>query len=259
MIASARDGSFARLTHALYMRSVAHTSIGEYVKGAQLAGEARAAATASGSPTAHAQASYALGLALESTNPIEATEHLRRAVDLARDAGNRWIEAFALTEVLWLRAREGEPREALGRYTDVIELWYRGGDWANQWLSLRHVFGILLQLRAHLGAATLHGALTAAGASYALPFEAADAEHLSALVDDLRQRLGASSFASAVRRGATLTDGGIIEFVREQIYALSGPNGDNPEAKPRDPDATQQELPLVRRQGAVKAATASDL
>ena len=104
-----RDGSPARLTHALYMRSVAHTSIGEYVKGAQLAGEARAAATTSGSPTAHAQASYALGLALESTNPIEATEHLRRAVDLARDADNRWIEAFALTEVLWLRAREGEP------------------------------------------------------------------------------------------------------------------------------------------------------
>ncbi len=225
MIASARGGSSARLTHSLYMRSVAHTSIGEYVKGAQLAGEARAAATASGSPTAHAQASYALGLALESTNPIEATEHLRRAVDLARVAGNRWIEAFALTEVLWLRSREGEPREALGRYADVIELWYRGGDWANQWLSLRHVFGILVQLRAHLGAATLHGALSAAGAAYALPFEAADAEHLNALAEDLRRHLGAGAFAAAVRRGATLSDGEIIEFAREQIDALSSTTG----------------------------------
>ncbi len=163
MIESARQGSAGRLAHALYMRSVAHTSLGEYVKGAQLAGEARAAADTSGSPTARAQASYALGLALESTSPTEAAEHLRRAVELAESAGNRWIQAFALTEVLWLRAREGEPREALARYADVVELWYRGGDWANQWLSLRHVFGILVQLHAHLGAATLHGALERGG------------------------------------------------------------------------------------------------
>jgi predicted ATPase/DNA-binding SARP family transcriptional activator len=221
MIASAREGSAARLTHALYMRSVAHTSLGENVKGAQLAGEAHANAITSGSPTAHAQASYALGLALESSNPEEAATHLRDAVDLAREAGNRWIQAFALTEVLWLRAREGDPRGALAGYSDVIELWYRGGDWANQWLSLRHVFGILVELRARLGAATLHGALTAAGAAYALPFEASEAEHLSTLVDELRQQLGAGAFATAVRRGAALSDGEMIGFVRAQIHALS--------------------------------------
>ena len=55
-------------------------------------------------------------------------------------------------------ARATHARRSRG-YADVIDLWYRGGDWANQWLSLRHVFGILVQLRAHLGAATLHGAL----------------------------------------------------------------------------------------------------
>ncbi|MGZ4692314.1 MAG: BTAD domain-containing putative transcriptional regulator [Acidimicrobiales bacterium] len=223
MIASARSGSPARLTHALYMRSVSYTSLGDSVKGAELAGEARAAATASGSPTALAQALYALGLALESTDPIEAGALLQRSADVARDAGNRWIQAFALTEVLWLEAREGRPREALARYADVVEIWYRGGDWANQWLSLRHVFGILVQLRAHLGAATLHGALTAAGAAYALPFEAADAERITSLVDDLRDRLGASAFASAVRRGTTLNDGEIIDLVHEQIRALAGP------------------------------------
>ncbi|MGZ6998117.1 MAG: BTAD domain-containing putative transcriptional regulator [Acidimicrobiia bacterium] len=221
MVASARTGSPARLTHALYMRSVAHTSLGENVKGAQLAGEALAAAATSGSPTAHAQANYALGLALESTDPAAASAHLEEAVDLARDAGNRWIEAFALTEVLWLRAREGDHHGALAGYADVVELWYRGGDWANQWLSLRHVFGILVELRAHLGAATLHGALAAAGAAYALPFEAADAEHLSTLVDELRQQLGAGPFAAAVRKGAGLSDARIIELVHEQIQAVA--------------------------------------
>lgn len=223
MVESARrEGSPARLAHALYMRSVAHTSLGEYVKGAQLAGEAAAAARASGSPTARAQAEYALGLALESANPEEASEHLRESVELARAAGNRWIEAFALTEVLWLQARQGEPRAALAGYADVVELWYRGGDWANQWLSLRHVFGILVQLRAHLGAATLHGGLSAAGAAYALPLEAADREHLTALVEELRTRLGASAFATAVRHGASLRDGELVDFARQQIHALSG-------------------------------------
>jgi hypothetical protein len=123
--------------------------------------------------------------------------------------------------VLWLEARQGHPREALARYIDVIDLWYRGGDWANQWLSLRHVFGILVQLRADLGAATLHGALTAAGSAYALPFEAVDAQRINDLVDDLRARLGAAAFASAVRRGSSLSDGEIIEFVRAQIRGLA--------------------------------------
>jgi hypothetical protein len=222
MLESARGGSPARLAHALYMRSVSFTSLGDTIKGAQLAGESRAAAVRSGSPTANAQASYALGLSLESSDPVEAAAHLQRAADVAQGAGNRWIQAFALTEVLWLEARQGRPREALARYADVVDLWYRGGDWANQWLSLRHVFGILVQLRDHHGAATLHGALTAAGAAYALPFEASDAEHLSALVDDVREGLGPAAFASTVRRGASMTDAQIIEFVREQIHALSG-------------------------------------
>jgi predicted ATPase/DNA-binding SARP family transcriptional activator len=221
MLASAREGSPARLAHALYMRSVACTSVGDSIKGAQFAGEARAAAERSGSPTANAQASYALGLSLESTDPVEAVAHLEHAADLAEGAGNRWIQAFALTEVLWLEAREGRPRDALARYADVVDLWYRGGDWANQWLSLRHVFGILAQLRDYHGAATLHGALTAAGAAYALPFEASDAERISALVGDVRDGLGPAAFASTVRRGASMTDAQIIDFVREQIGALS--------------------------------------
>jgi hypothetical protein len=221
MIDSARQGSPARLAHALYMRSVAYTSVGDNLKGQQFAKKASAAARASGSPTANAQASYALGLALESTDPAEAAVHLEQAADLARQAGNRWIEAFALTEVLWLQARQNLPRAALARYSDVIDLWYRGGDWANQWLSLRHVFGILMQLRDYHGAATLHGALSAAGASYALPFEASDAQHISNLVDDLRQKLGPATFASTVRRGASMSDGDIIAFVRGQIRALS--------------------------------------
>jgi hypothetical protein len=222
MLASARaSGSAARLAHALYMRSVAQTSIGDSVRGAHLAGEARAAADACGSPTARAQVAYALGLALESTDPTEALEHLRLAADTAAAAGNRWVEAFALTEVLWLQARNGEPARALAGYSDVVDLWYRGGDWTNQWLSIRHIFGILVQIHAHESAAIVHGALVAAGAAYALPFEPADAERLNVLVDELRHELGAARFAAAVRRGAAMSDAETIHFVRDEIERLT--------------------------------------
>jgi predicted ATPase/DNA-binding SARP family transcriptional activator len=221
MVESAKTGSAGRLAHACYMRSVAHTMLGDSQNGSRFAEMSRRAASKSGSPTALAQALYATGVALTMTEPEEAKVMLQEAVDVARDAGNRWIQAFALTEVLQLEAGQGRSRQALKRYTDVIDLWYRGGDWANQWLSLRHVFGILVQLRADLGAATLHGALTAAGAAYALPFRLADADRISLLADDLRTRLGGAAFASAVRRGASLSDGDIIEFVRGQIFALT--------------------------------------
>ncbi len=220
MLADARDGSPARLAHGLYMRSVAFTSVGNPQRGVEHAEDALLAARRSGSPTALAEASYALGLALESSDEVAAATLLTQSADVAAAAGNRWIQAFALTEVLWLEARRGSPRSALAGFSDVIYLWFRGGDWANQWLSLRHVFGILVQLQDHRAAVTLHGALAAVGASYALPFEASDAERISELVGTLRDRLGAAEFAAAVRQGASMSDGEIVEFVHGRISAL---------------------------------------
>lgn len=220
MLQDARaGGSPARLTHALYMRSVAFTSVGDPDRGSAFAEEALIAARRSGSPTAQAQALYALGLSLEGRDAPAATEHLQRAAELGARAGNRWIQAFALTEVLWLQARQGASRVALDGYAAVIDMWFRGGDWANQWLSMRHVFGILVQLGDHRAAATLHGALTATGAAFALPFEQADSQRIDSLAVQLRDEMGSAEFAMAVRRGASMSDGEIVEFVQQRIRA----------------------------------------
>jgi hypothetical protein len=221
MLDDARGGSTSRLAHALYMRSVAHTSVGETQRGAELASEGLAVARRSGSPTALAQASYAMGLAFESSDEAAAATLLAQAAAVAADAGNRWVQAFALTEVLWLEARRGAPLAALSGFADVIDLWFRGGDWANQWLSLRHVFGILCQLEDDRAAATLHGALTAVGAVYALPFVADDAEQITKSVGNLREHLGSTQFAAAVRRGAAMGDGEIVEFIQGRIAVLA--------------------------------------
>ena len=221
MVDDASTGSPARLAHALYMRSVAVTSGGDPDRGGIFADQALAAARRCASPTALAQAWYALGLSLEGRDPTTAAEHLQRAAEIAAAAGNRWVQAFALTQVLSLDARRGSSRSALAGFADVIDMWFRGGDWTNQWLSLRHVFRILVQLDDNVAAATLHGALTAIGAAYALPFEASDAERIDALVDELREEMRPGEFATAVRRGASMTDGEIVEFVQARIRALT--------------------------------------
>lgn len=224
MLGSARESDDAgRIAHAMYMLSVASTSTGDSIRGAMLAGEAGEAARRVGSPTASAQASYARGLALESVDPDEAFHHLVLASDLAAGAGNRWVQAFALTEVHWLRARRDDPLTALRGYADVVDLWYRGGDWANQWLSLRRVLAILISLQAFEPAAVLHGALNAVGASHAMPFEPTDAEALERDVERLRSEFGPARLASAERRGASMTDHELVTFVKHEIALLAQP------------------------------------
>ncbi len=219
MVTSARSGSPSRLAHALYMRSVGETSVGRTVQGAILAGEARATARASGSPTAQAQASYALGLALQGSEPLESLRLLRESAQLAGAAGNRWIEAFAQTEVWWLEARTGDVRTALAGSGRVIDTWHRGGDWANLRLSLRRVFGLLVQAGDHYGAAVLHGALNASGAISALPFEPGNADDLDCDVALLRDSLGKDNYDAAVEAGASLAQSALVTFVQERIAA----------------------------------------
>lgn len=219
MVTSARSGSPARLAHALYMRSVAETSVGRTVQGAIMAGEASATARTCGSPTARAQAAYALGLALEGSDPAESLRLLRESADLAGTAGNRWIEAFADTEVWWLEARNGDVRTALNGSGVVIDTWHRGGDWANLQLSLRRVFGLLVQIGDHQTAALLHGALNASGAATALPFEPNDAHQVTSAVEQVRASLGDRGFDAAVARGASLSEAELMQLVQSTITA----------------------------------------
>jgi hypothetical protein len=204
------------------MQSIAYTTTGDSIRGAILAGKAKAAADAAGSPTAQAMADFALGLTFENTAPDEALTLLQRSSVIAGEAGNRWLTAFALTEVHSLEAQQGELLIALAGYSGVVDTWYRGGDWANQWLSLRRVLGILVELGEVVSAAVLHGALTAVGAAQAMPIEPAANERLSRSVEDIQALLGPGEFADAVRLGASMQDREIVSFIQQQIASLTG-------------------------------------
>jgi hypothetical protein len=215
--------SASLIAHAYYMRSVAETSVGDSELAATLAEFSTEAAQRSGSPTAHAQAEYAVGMSLEKKDPPQALQHLDRSVVHAESVGNRWIRAFALTESLWIRAQLGEPRDALVRYHDVVDTWFRGGDWANQWLSLRHVFAILERLEHDEIAATLYGALVAAGGMRALPVNPGTVDEVSRAVDRLEARLGATEFAEAAEQGRRMRDEEVVRFALAAITAATNP------------------------------------
>ena len=211
------------IAHGYYMRSAAETSLGDSEGGAALAHRSTNAAIQSGSPTAHAQAAYALGLSFEMTDPAHALRLLDRSVQHAEAVENRWIRSFALTESLWIRARSGEAAAALRGYHTVIDTWFRGGDWANQWLSLRYVFAIFESLEHDEVAATLHGALEAAGVMHALPVGPGTADELGRAVDRLTKRLGASEFAEAAERGRIMRDEEVVRYALAAITAATEP------------------------------------
>ena len=148
------------------------------------------------------------------TEPARARALLQRSEQLARDVGNLWFELFARTETLWLQAIEGDPLGALLGFADVISAWHRAGDWANQWLSLRHVLGICCLLGADELAATIYGALDRAGAVDAFPFQPLRPPTCARQLTELRERLGDQRFTVAEQQGHTASTSVVIDLHR---------------------------------------------
>jgi predicted ATPase len=213
------SGDEARIAHAYYMRSLAETRTAGANPGMLYAERATQAALRCRNPTAQAQAEYAVGVWMATTDPAAAREHLERSEALAHDVGNLWFELFARTETLWLEALDGEPLSALRAFADVISAWHRAGDWANQWLSLRHVLGICHLLGVDELAAVIHGALERAGAIDAFPFEPSAAAKLANTVTELRQRLGDERFTAARQQGQHASTSMVIDLIVSQLQA----------------------------------------
>ncbi len=222
MVEVARDsGDDSLLAHACYMRSVAEISVGDHDGARRLAADGDHAARRCGSPTALAQAAYATGLSCKPDNPDRTLELLVTSGRLAGAVDNRWLRAFARTEELNLRAQRGDFDLALNGFREVGDTWFSGGEWANQWLTLRHLFGVFAALGDDEIAAVLHGALDAAGATTALPFEPSGAARVNALADTVRTRYGPAAFDDAVNRGRTMRDEEVIRTTLEHLDARS--------------------------------------
>ncbi len=205
MVGAARtSGDDARLVHALYMASVGLASAGRTNESRLLADEAVSLAHRTENPTSLASALHARALTLETVDPDRASSMLEEAVAHGIAVNNRWIVAFARTELVSLAGRRGDLDGALRMAREVIDMWYRAGDWANQWLTLRHVAGVLAQRGGDDDAAMLHAAIRVASAELAMPIEASDLRRVGAILERLPETLGPVRFADAEAKGAAM-------------------------------------------------------
>jgi predicted ATPase/DNA-binding SARP family transcriptional activator len=216
-VAAEAAGVDALVAQAAYISSVARTSIGDPAGASRAAAASRQAAERCRNPTALASAAYAEGVARERSDPARALALLHESAELAASVGHRWLHGFARTEEMSLRARQGDLALALEGFRDVVDTWFRGGDWANQWLSLRHLFALFVAIGEDELAALLHGAIQGAGAIRALPFEPADAARIQELVDVLRRRM--DDFEAVVARGREMPDAEVVRLTLDRLDA----------------------------------------
>jgi hypothetical protein len=72
------------------------------------------------------------------------TENLGWA--LAASVGSKFLTGVAGMSATTLRARQGDPHEALQLFVDLIDLWERAGNWTQQWTMLRSLAATLARL-----------------------------------------------------------------------------------------------------------------
>jgi tetratricopeptide (TPR) repeat protein len=128
------SGDRSRLVHACYLGAVGHSSNGAYNEADALVARAFALAKETASPTDLASAEVARGFASRTEN--EALEAFSASERIARSAGNRWMQAFAFTEASGLLVSRGELDIGCAGLADMVGVWYRAGDWSQQWHTL---------------------------------------------------------------------------------------------------------------------------
>ena len=55
---------------------------------------------------------------------------------MAQVAGNRWMSTFAQTEMSALLLRRDDLDRGCAGLADVVDVWFRAGEWSQQWHTL---------------------------------------------------------------------------------------------------------------------------
>jgi tetratricopeptide (TPR) repeat protein len=102
---------------------------------------------------------YTEGEVVLDRDPGRALGLLDQAVALADSVGNRYLGGVARVSACSLRARTGDPAEAMGAFASVIEGWRRQGAKVQQLTTLRNLVVLLARMGSAPEAALLLGAV----------------------------------------------------------------------------------------------------
>ncbi len=149
----------------------------------------------------------------------EALEAFTASERIARTGGNRWMQAFAFTEASGLLVSRGELGPGCAGLAEMVGVWYRAGDWGQQWHTLSRCVIALDQI----GRAELAIELLGAIETHAVLGVAPMSRILHDLVFTIRNKLVDS--AGPDRAGELLVAGGtcpVDDIVLRTRRALVG-------------------------------------
>jgi predicted ATPase/DNA-binding SARP family transcriptional activator len=183
------------------------------------AAESRALARDAANPTAQAWSDFVTGEVLMTADPDRALTYLERAAATARDLDNEFIRGVAGLSAVSLRARHGDPAAASRAFVDLIDRWERGGNWRQQWTTMRHLVELFVRLGRHQAAGVVLGAIETHDADNVY---GADAERLAKLRGELQSHLG-PALKRCLDDGRTLERADVLAFVRAKLLATGHP------------------------------------
>jgi len=216
---SADDSS---LVHAYYMASIASSSIGNYNEAQRLIALSRQAARRTDSPTDLASTWMAEGFATHADADV-ALDAFATADRLARSAGNRWMSAFARAEASGLLVYRGELADGCRGLAEVVDIWYRAGEWAQQWHTLSRCVIALDQIDQQDLAAQVLGAIETHTTLGGPPVMTTLRNLAFETRDKIRTSFGESRSQDLWAAGASLPVATIVDRVRQALlgYPLS--------------------------------------
>ncbi len=216
LAAAEESGNKSRLAHACYMGSVGFASTGAYDEARRLADRAEAAGVATGCPTDLASASVARGF-LAIGDPRAALDAFARAERLARSAGNRWMRAFAHTEASGLLVHLGEIEAGCRGLAEMVDAWYRAGEWPQQWHTLARCVIALDRIDEPAWALEVVGAIESRAAIGTPPVMVTLRDLALRARTELVERLGPDRSADLLRSGAERPVADIINRTRQAL------------------------------------------
>jgi hypothetical protein len=199
------------------MMSVALSSDGRYEEAQELVARARECAARTQCPTDLASA--AIAEAFSRRSDADALDAFVTANRIARSAGNRWMSAFAYTEASGLLVARGDVAEGCAGLADMVDVWYRAGDWSQQWHTLSRCVIALDRVGNHELAIEIVGAIEAHATLGVAPMSSILKGVAFATRDELVQRLGETRAAELRRTGA---ESPVEDVVRRTRRALVG-------------------------------------
>ena len=150
-------------------------------------------------PSGRGWVSYARGELCQGHEPHHALAHFDDALDAARAVDNRYLEGAAIVSSCSLRARVGDPHEALGTFGEAVRHWLHVANTTQQVTTLRNLAVLLQRTDAPEALADLLGTVDRSD----VPTYGEEADRLNDARAWAATRLGTARFTELTAAGAS--------------------------------------------------------